>query len=332
MSGVQHLIVGGDDADMRLDRWFRRHFPAVAHARLEKLLRTGQVRVDGRRAKSAQRLEPGQKVRIPPTATLGDAPAPRVPRVDADMVQELQQRVLFRDDDVLAIDKPAGLAVQGGTNLTTHLDLMLDALAFDAEERPRLVHRLDRDTSGVLVLARTSLAARALSQAFRGRSARKLYWAAVAGKPPAEAGLIDVPLGKQPGAHGEQVGPDAQDKKRAATLFQMIDTAGELVSWLAFMPRTGRTHQIRAHAAALGTPILGDGKYGGREAFLSSTEVPRQLHLHARRLTLPHPRPGKPALDLQAPLPAHMTTTWRFLGFDSADRDANRFIDQDDTE
>lgn len=318
MSAVRTLSVAEDEAELRLDRWFRRHFPGLAHGRLEKLLRTGQIRVDGRRAKAGLRLAPGQAIRIPPAVEAAPAPPgtdpPAVSRQDR---ATLEAAVLYRDDWVIALDKPPGLAVQGGTGQSRHLDAMLEALRFDAAEPPRLVHRLDKDTSGVLLLGRSREAAKRLAEAFRSREARKLYWAAVAGVPEPPEGRIDLALAKGGGAGREKMREDAAEGRRAVTRYKVIDALGETAAWLALMPLTGRTHQLRAHCAALGTPILGDGKYGGRKAFAAGGALSKRLHLHARAISLPHPV-GQGLLEVTAPLPPHMAETWAFLGFDEA--------------
>ncbi len=322
MRAAQSVAVDPSEAEQRLDRWLKRHFPGISHGRLEKLLRTGQIRVDGRRAKSNLRLSPGQLIRVPP---LDDMPERRISgttaRASADhagverWAAELRRRILYRDRDVLVIDKPAGLAVQGGTGTHRHLDAMLDALVFDAPERPRLVHRLDRDTSGVLVLARSAAAAVWLAAAFRGKQTRKVYWAVVVGLPRIPEGRIELALSKQGGGHGERVRPDEQGQ-RAITYYRVVEHAGRRAAWLALMPITGRTHQLRAHCAAVGTPILGDGKYGGRGAFLAGVELPKKLHLHARSIRLSRPTGG--IIEALAPLPAHMAAAWRFFGFDAS--------------
>jgi 23S rRNA pseudouridine955/2504/2580 synthase len=317
MSGVQTISVAAGDGEIRLDRWFRRHFPSLAHSRLEKLLRTGQIRVDGRRARAGDRLAPGQLIRVPPLGDLSVAPLPRLALPTKRDVAMLQSAVLHMDDDLIVINKPPGLAVQGGTKTARHLDALLDALRFDARERPRLVHRLDRDTSGVLVLARSAAAATKLAAAFRGRAARKIYWAAVVGLPKPRQGRIDQPLVKLPGPAGERVAPDEEEGKRAVTYYRTLSHAGDKIAWLALEPVTGRTHQLRAHCLALGTPILGDGKYGGVAAHPSGVPNARRLHLHARALALPHPKGG--TLVVVAPLPAHMKETWKFFGFDEAE-------------
>ena len=318
MSAVASIAIEPAEANIRLDRWFKRHFPALPHGRLEKLLRTGQVRVDGKRAKANFRLAAGQVVRVPPLdstpAPVAAAKAPARPRPAEDrMAAELLRRVLYRDRDALVIDKPAGLAVQGGTSTDLHLDGLLDALRFDAGERPRLVHRLDKDTSGVLVLARHAAAAARLAEAFRQKETRKIYWAAVVGVPKLRHGRIDLALSKQGSGHGEKVLPD-EEGQRAVTYYSQVEHAGRSVAWLALMPITGRTHQLRAHCVALGTPILGDGKYGAQAAFIPGSELPRQLHLHARSIRLP--KPGGGVIEAQAPLPDHMRKTWQFFGFD----------------
>lgn len=317
MPGVQTRNVKADEADQRLDRWFKRHFPDLKHGRLEKLLRTGQIRVDGKRAQASHRLEPGQVIRIPPIDPTGAAPAPAGPRpVSAADAEKLRKSVLHMDEMVIVIDKPSGLAVQGGTGTSKHLDGMLDALKFDAEERPRLVHRLDRDTSGVLVLARTGRAAALLADAFRQKTTRKIYWAIVAGRPKIAQGRIDAALAKRLGRQGERVmavDQDDEDARRAVTLYTTVDTAGPKASWLALWPVTGRTHQLRAHCALIETPILGDGKYG--EFGQSFGEgAAKRLHLHARSIEVPHPMGG--ALKVTAPLSKELRQTWQLLGFD----------------
>ncbi|WP_372624046.1 RluA family pseudouridine synthase [Falsiroseomonas sp.] len=310
--------VAADEGETRLDRWFRRHYPALTQGALQKMLRTGQVRVDGRRAEANTRLAPGQEIRIPP---LPDAPPPDRPRaaraLDPRDAKALEAMVIHRDPQLLVLDKPHGLPVQGGPGIAKHLDGMLDALRFDAEERPRLVHRLDKDTSGVLVLARTVAAAAQLASAFRGRDVEKTYWAVTVGEPTPPAGRIDLPLVKQGGPRGERTtGAEPGDRSaaRAVTEFRTLDAARRRAAWLELKPITGRTHQLRVHCAeALGCPILGDGKYGGAAAHMDG--LPGQLHLHARALRLPHPGGG--VLEVAAPLPAHMKETFAFFGFEA---------------
>jgi 23S rRNA pseudouridine955/2504/2580 synthase len=314
--GVQLLAVSAEDSDIRLDRWFRRHFPDLGHGRLEKLLRTGHVRLDGKRAAAGDRLRAGQIIRVPPLeSTAARAPKPPFEPDQRDLAR-IRSAVLHRDASVIVIDKPAGLAVQGGTEIERHLDAMLDGLRFDGSERPRLVHRLDKDTSGVLVLARSALAARKLAESFREKDTKKIYWAIVVGLPQPRHGRIDLPLAKIPGRGGERVAI-ADTGKSAVTLYRTVAHTGRRFAWLALNPLTGRTHQLRAHMAALGTPILGDGKYGGAEAHPPGIPEGRKLHLHARALSLPHPDGG--TLTVTAPLPPHMKQTWAFLGFDDAD-------------
>ena len=314
MNIVQTVTVGAEEGEVRLDRWFKRHYPQVTHGQLEKLLRTGQIRVDGGRAKANQRLQPGQAIRIPPLPDRpppapGDGPPPVNPRDAA----ELQKRVLHIDDWLIALDKPAGLATQGGTGVSRHVDGMLDALRFGGE-RPKLVHRLDRDTSGVLLLARTPKAAAALAAAFRDRSAKKVYWALVAGVPEPRSGRIDKPLAKVMSQQGERMMFDEEDGDRAITTYETVDTAGRRAAWLEMQPLTGRTHQLRVHAAMLGTPIVGDRKYGGEQAELPGGTFSAKLHLHARHLRLPHPNGG--TLEIAAELPPHMQESWKLLGFE----------------
>jgi len=313
---VEKVTVEDADDGLRLDRWFRRHYPHLTHGRLEKLLRRGEVRVDGGRVKASLRLAPGMVVRVPPLPPADDTPPDRREQPVSDTeAAELQARVLHRDDLLLVIDKPAGLAVQGGTGTRRHLDGLLDALRFEADERPRLVHRLDRDTSGVLVLARTRKAAAAVGAAFQDRAAHKIYWALVHGKPPAPEGTWDTRMEKKPGARGEQV-VSGDAGKRALTGYRLI-RAADAHSWLALEPHTGRTHQLRVHCAEAGLPIVGDRRYGARRA--APDKLGKGLHLHARSLAMPHPGGG--TLEVSAPLPPHMQQSWQVLGFDPEDAD-----------
>ncbi|ABC23456.1 RluA family pseudouridine synthase [Rhodospirillum rubrum] len=317
---VETVAVTQDEDGSRLDRWFKRRYPALTHGRLEKLLRTGQIRVDGKRVKSGERLEAGQQVRVPP---LGDeAPSPSssghaVPRPAAEgEIRALRRAILHEDAHLIVINKEAGLAVQGGTGTPHHLDGMLESLA-DGGETPRLVHRLDKDTSGVLVLARTQAAARALTSAFRSREALKVYWAIVVGRPPMLQGTIKGALAKVAGGRGERMEINEEEGKRAVTDFRVVDQAAKACAWVELHPRTGRTHQLRVHCLEMGTPILGDGKYGGPGAFLEGTELPKRMHLHARALALPHPAGG--VLEIIAPPPPHFVESLKTLGFALSD-------------
>lgn len=317
MSGVERKRVAASDAEQRLDRWFLRHYPDLPRGRLQKLLRTGQIRVDGKRAKAGLRLEEGQEIRVPPISSAPDTrperPAPQISDVDRDYVQDM---VLHVDADMIVIDKPAGLAVQGGSRTDRHLDGMLDALRFDGAERPKLVHRLDRDTAGVMVLARSAAAARRLGRAFAGREVRKIYWAITVGAPERDEGRIDLPLAKGANRGRERVGIDEDEGKRAITEFQIVERAGKRLTWLAMWPRTGRTHQLRAHAAAIGCPILGDGKYGGRAAFVDGLPASaRKLQLLAREIEFPK-LTGTGVHRFVATLPPHMAETWKMLEFE----------------
>jgi 23S rRNA pseudouridine955/2504/2580 synthase len=304
-----------DEAGLRLDRWFQRHFPDLGHGALQKLLRTGQVRVDGKRAEAKDRIEPGQTVRLPPGVSASPTAPKEPPKMSERDAAEVRRMVIHRDADVIALDKPPGLAVQGGSGTGRHVDGMLDALRFDNDERPRLVHRLDKDTSGLLLVARTAQAAKRLAESFRDRRAEKLYWAVVVGVPPRAEGTIDLPLAKRPGARDrETVQVDHDQGQRALTRFRVLDRAGRRAALLALWPRTGRTHQLRVHCAAIGCPILGDRKYGGEEALLSAVADSRRLHLHARRITLPHPS-GKGELVLEAEPPPHFRRTVEAIGF-----------------
>jgi len=317
---VQTRAVSGDEAGLRLDRWFQRHFPTLTHGALQKLLRTGQVRIDGKRVEGKDRVEPGQTVRLPPGIAAAPPARPAAdtrarPLVSDRDAQEIQRLVVHRDDWVIALDKPSGLAVQGGSGTERHVDGMLDALRFGLEDRPRLVHRLDKDTSGLLLIARTGQAAKRLSESFRDRETEKLYWAVVVGAPPRPEGAIDLPLAKRPGARDrETMQVDHEEGQKALTHFRVKDRAANRAALLALWPRTGRTHQLRVHCAEIGCPILGDRKYGGEEALLSAMADSRRLRPHARRISLPHPS-GKGTLRLEAELPPHFRRTVEAFGF-----------------
>jgi 23S rRNA pseudouridine955/2504/2580 synthase len=313
---VRQFTVDADDDGIRLDRWFKRHLPEANFNTVSRWARTGQLRLDGKRAKPADRVEAGQIIRVPPA----EAAAPAImsvkkerPPLSDDEIEFAQSLVIYRDAHAIVINKPAGLATQGGTKTKEHVDGLLDALKFDRDDRPKLVHRLDKDTSGVLLLARSARAAAHFSKAFSGRTARKLYWAIVIGVPDIADGRIDLPLAKQPGTGGEKMHVDEAGGQRASSRYRMIERAGNRAAWLEMQPLTGRTHQLRVHAAAIGHPIVGDAKYGGKEAFLTGG-ISRKLHLHARRLVIDLPD-GK-TLDIKAEPAPHFAESLETLGFD----------------
>ena len=346
MTGVQQVTIGEDEAEQRLDRWFRKRWPHVSQGRIEKMCRKGEIRVDGGRVKAATRVEPGQVVRVPPLPEATERPArPEPPqrRVDQADAEMLHRAVLFRDKHVIVLNKPPGLAVQGGSGQKRHLGSLLSALRFGREDDPRLVHRLDKDTSGVLVLARTGVAATNLARQFRGRDVEKIYVAAVAGKPELAAGTIRFGLVKAGGRGNEKtqvVHPNevraTEGAQSATTDFRVLDQAGQRLAAVALRPITGRTHQLRAHMASIGCPIAGDGKYGGRSqenlgdgwgAGLGGA-LSRKLHLHAARLSFLHPVTGE-RLRFEAPLPEHMARTWDLMGWRYADLPEDPF-DEDE--
>jgi 23S rRNA pseudouridine955/2504/2580 synthase len=314
------VTVTEDEAEIRLDRWFRRHFPGLPQSAIQKLCRGGQVRVDGHRAEASTRLTAGQAIRVPPLP-LGLPPALKPPaEIDAGPARDLQRLVLYRDEHLIVLNKPSGLPVQGGPAITRHLDAWLDALRFGSEHRPRLVHRLDRGTSGVLVVARTPGSAAKLAAAFRGRSVDKIYWAVTARRPVPPEGRIDLSLKRITGADGRRTvsaGHDDQYATRAITEYRTLDHAGQKLAWLELRPLTGRTHQLRVHCVAIGAPILGDVTYARPDqnnAFSAIVSgLSDKLHLHARALRLPHPAGG--TLEVEAGLPPHMAETFRTLGF-----------------
>ncbi|MBW8783306.1 MAG: RluA family pseudouridine synthase [Novosphingobium sp.] len=316
---VRQFTVAADDDGVRLDRWFKRHLPQVGFATVSRWARTGQIRIDGKRADPADRLAAGQVLRVPP----GGAPAERAPRarqpLSEEQIEQADAMVIHQDRAAIVLNKPPGLATQGGSGTKEHVDGLLDAFAGDGP-RPRLVHRLDKDTSGVLLIARTPGSAAFFSKRFSGRSARKIYWALVVGVPEIGDGLIELPLAKQPGTGGEKMMVDESERGQIArTRYRVIDRAGNRAAWVELQPLTGRTHQLRVHMAAIGYPIVGDGKYGGQAAFLTGS-ISRKMHLHARRLFIDHPD-GAP-LDVTAPLPEHFAASMAQLGFGESDGEA----------
>ncbi len=317
-AAVETREVGPDEEGLRLDKWFKRHFPGLPRARLEKLLRSGQIRLDGKRVKAATTLAVGQRLRVPPIFEEAK-PAKRAPDISAAERDMLEDALIFRDDWLLALNKPYGLAVQGGSRQQRHLDGLLPALA-KGHETPRLVHRLDRDTSGVLLLAATREAARRLSATFKGDSPRKIYWALVVGGPDKRRGEINLPLAKSGPSGGEKVRVDEAGGKPARTRYAVLGRAHG-ISWLGLRPMTGRTHQLRVHCLAMGWPIVADGKYGGRKAFPERLSLPGKLMLHARELALPHPD-DETTFRAVAPPPAHMLEAFEALGFDPFDSKA----------
>ncbi|MFC7535795.1 RluA family pseudouridine synthase [Sphingomonas sp. GCM10030256] len=313
---VRTFTVAEDDDGIRLDRWFKRHLADVSFNTVSRWARTGQLRVDGKRATPGDRIETGQTIRLPPPEAAPAKPARpqrRIVPLTPDEQAFVQEMVIERTRDAFVINKPPGLATQGGTKTNQHLDRLLDGLADDQGNRPKLVHRLDKDTSGVLLVARSARAASFFSKSFSGRTARKVYWALITGVPSEEGGFIDLPLAKQPGTGGEKMHVDEESGQAARTRWRMIDRAGNRAAWVELQPLTGRTHQLRAHMAALGHPIVGDAKYGGAEAFLTGG-ISRKLHLHARRLKIDAPEGG--VIDVTAELPAHFTKSLATLGFE----------------
>jgi 23S rRNA pseudouridine955/2504/2580 synthase len=310
------FVVAEDDDGIRLDRWFKRNAPDISFNIVSRWARTGQLRVNGQRATPGDRIEAGQTIQYPPPeATPAHNPKPQRKREPlTDEEEELvRDMVIHRDAHAFVLNKPPGLATQGGTKTHHHLDRLLDGLADDAGNRPKLVHRLDKDTSGALLVARSARAAGHFSKAFSGRTARKVYWALVVGVPSGDEGLIDAPLAKQPGTGGEKMHIDEENGLPAKTRWRVIDRAGNRAAWVELQPLTGRTHQLRAHMAAIGHPIVGDAKYGGVEAFLTGG-ISRKMHLHARRLRVD--APGGGTVDVTADLPPHMAESLGTLGFE----------------
>ena len=358
MAAMETRTVEADEAGMRLDRWFKTHYPELSFGHLQKLLRSGQIRVNGGRVKTNARLAPGQAVRVPPLGQGGlegvlrenrppeveSRDEPPVPGAEKAGVREphapgkavpakrpttdaeaLRAMFLYEDDEVFVFNKLQGLAVQGGSGLSRHVDAMLEAFRDRKGQKPRLVHRLDRDTSGVLVVARTRLAAQKLTASFRTRSTRKIYWALVMGVPKPKQGRISTWLAKEGTPDGDRMrvarhGTD--NASHAISLYSVVETAGQKLAWLSMRPVTGRTHQLRAHAAHIGHPIIGDPKYfTAEESWDFPGGIQKKLHLHARRIVIPHPSNGG-TIDVTAPLPPHMQQSWNLLGFDATLGDA----------
>jgi 23S rRNA pseudouridine955/2504/2580 synthase len=326
---VRQFTVSQDDDGIRLDRWFKRHMEDVSFNIVSRWARTGQLRVDGARATPADRLAAGQVLRLPPPEAPKPASTPRPkrarPELSAEQTELAESMVIHKDAAAIVLNKPPGLATQGGTKTFEHVDGLLDALQYEAEGRPKLVHRLDKDTSGALLVARSAKAAAFFSKSFSGRTAKKIYWALVVGVPDIADGFIDLPIGKQPGTGGEKMQVDEKEGQPARTRYRMIERAGNTGAWVELQPFTGRTHQLRVHMAAIGHPIVGDGKYGGPEAFLTGG-VSRKMHLHSRRLRIDHPDGGK--IDITAELPSHFAESMKTLGFDLALGESTAFEDR----
>ncbi|MHB9878656.1 RluA family pseudouridine synthase [Pacificimonas sp. ICDLI1SI03] len=313
---VRQFTVAPDDDDIRLDRWFKRHMPEASFGTVSRWARTGQLRVDGKRAKPGDRIAAGQIIRVPPLEAGKVSPLAQKrdrPSLTDDQIEFARSLVIHKSAHAIVINKPAGLATQGGTGIREHVDGLLDALRFDRDDRPKLVHRLDKDTSGALLIARSSRAAAHFAKAFSGRTARKLYWAIVMGVPEVANGRIELPISKQPGFNGERMFIDKEEGQRAVSRYRRIDRAAGRAAWLELQPLTGRTHQLRVHMEAIGHPIVGDGKYGGKDSFLTGG-ISRKLHLHARRLRIE--LPGGGMLDVKADPAEHFAASLENLGFD----------------
>ena len=311
------FTVTEDDDGIRLDRWFKRNLPEANFNIVSRWARTGQLRVNGKRATPGDRIEAGQEIRVPPadaTPAREGRPQRKIERLTDEEAELVREMVIYKDAHAFVLDKPPGLATQGGTKTHQHLDRLLDGLADESGARPKLVHRLDKDTSGALLVARTARAAGHFAKAFSGRTARKVYWALVVGVPSPDEGLIDLPLAKQPGSGGEKMHVDEESGQAAKTRYRQVDRAGNRAAWVELQPLTGRTHQLRAHMAAIGHPIVGDAKYGGPAAFLTGG-ISRKLHLHARRIRIDAPGGGE--IDVTAELPSHIAESLATLGFEA---------------
>ena len=312
MSGVYYIEVSEDEDGQRLDRFLQKHLKGVPFGLLQKLMRKGQIRVDSGRVKAATRLQAGQSVRIPPMEERAPEKKTKISERDAQMMRDM---VLYDDGHIIALNKPAGLPTQGGTGVTKHIDGLLDVLANKEGVRPRLVHRLDKDTSGLLLLARSAKIAKEMGKIFQRRDIRKIYWALTVPAPEINSGEIRAPLIKSGGEGFEKMIVDVENGQEATTLFDIMERAHKQLAFVAFWPRTGRTHQIRVHAAHMGCPIVGDKKYGGEEALVEGMQATKRVHLHAHSIAFNHPVTKKP-IELQAPLADDLVKSWKNFGFD----------------
>lgn len=312
MSGVYYLEVSEDEDGQRLDRFLQKHLKGVPFGLLQKLMRKGQIRVNSGRVKAATRLVAGQSVRIPPMEDRAPEEKKKIGSRDAQMMRDM---VIYDDGYIIALNKPPGLATQGGTNVAKHIDGLLDVLVKEDGIRPRLVHRLDKDTSGLLLLARSAKVAKEMGRVFKSREIQKIYWALTIPAPDMNEGEIRAPLIKSGGEGFEKMVVDVENGQSATTLFDIVERAHKQVAFVAFWPRTGRTHQIRVHAAHMGCPIMGDGKYGGQEAFADGMQHARRVHLHARSIKFQHPMTNK-QVELSAPLADDLVKSWKNFGFD----------------
>jgi 23S rRNA pseudouridine955/2504/2580 synthase len=318
-SKVQTVTVTADEANMRVDRFLEARFPGLSYSHIQRIVRKGELRVDGKRTDSKDRLSAGQAIRIPPLHLDAPKKSSGLSEADEKTLATLKEMILFEDDDVLVLNKPAGLAVQGGSGTTHHVDRMLEVMRDSKGQKPRLVHRLDKETSGCLLVAKTRFAASMLTGSFRSRSARKIYWAMVAGVPKPKQGRISTFLAKEEREDDSfmRIAEHGDDgASHAVTYYAVVETAAQKLAWVSLKPVTGRTHQLRAHMEHIGHPIVGDSKYFQIENWELPGGIQNRLHLLARRIVIPHPRGG--LIDATAPLPQHMQQSWNLLGLDAA--------------
>lgn len=302
---VKLVKVKEQDDGMRLNRWFLKYYPDLPLSRLQKLLRTKQIKVDGKKVEASLKLQAGWEIRIPP---LEDKPQEKNKDFVSDKNAELiQSMVIYKDNNIIVLNKPSGLAVQGGTNTFHHIDAWLPALKYEKEEAPKLVHRIDKDTSGLLVLARDRKNAEILTKAFREHNLQKTYLALVRGCPKKMSGEIKAPL--------EKIGEKsvvASEGKKALTDYKVLDNVGDKFALIEAKPLTGRTHQIRAHLEYIGTPIVGDDKYFG-EVKEKVSDITDKLYLHSYKIDLSSIYKG---MKIKAELPKHFTEALETLGLE----------------
>ncbi len=331
MSKVTFYNVSFEDQDQRLDRWLKRQFPTINQIKIEKWCRKGEIRINSGRVKPSKRLVLGEVVRVPPIENVERSVKHRVKVFSESDVDMIKQTVIYEDCHLLVLNKPAGLAVQGGSGQKDrHVDALSEVFRHDSVEKPKLVHRLDKHTSGILLLAKDRKTAEIMTKSFRSKRVRKIYWALVAGIPKTDVGTVRLSLNKTKLASGleKMVSISATEEmnfpnsKRSITDYVVIEKVSQRATWLGLSPITGRTHQLRSHMAAIGCPIIGDTKYGTKEQANSGEGwgaqiggmISRKLHLHARSITFEHPI-TKQEVFFEADLPTHMAKAWNIFNW-----------------
>jgi 23S rRNA pseudouridine955/2504/2580 synthase len=323
MAKGQDIIVEKDDHDCRLSTWIIRNNKLLSFNSVNTLCRKGLIRVNGLKTKASYRLVAGDTVRMPTPFSKTLDKKPKL-KFDPLLEKELIDSVIFKDEYLIAINKPEGLASQGGSYQgDRHIDAYKSIFQFDSNEAPRLIHRLDKDTSGVLLLARNAKAANIFTSLFRQKLVEKVYWALVEGVPRKKEGIVESYIGKldiwrpnfQKDLDREKRSWNKENTKKALSYYRVIKQVGSQYAWLQLKPATGRTHQLRIHCAKLGTMIVGDRKYRNSQSgnFKDSIDS-EKLFLHAKSLTFMHPVSKKTTV-IEAELPKHMSLAWKRFGW-----------------